>query len=138
MSLDLITETPDNLPTQASLAPTDIIIVQTPGGPLSKMTYAAFLASVSMDLITTELEEAVATLLVAAIGPSSNYGPAVLDTVYGAPTRAIYIGAAGNLTITRPDNTSVTIPNLPAGYDWVGQAIKVSSASTAGGLVTYF
>lgn len=138
MSLDLITELPENLPTQVSLAPTDLIIVQSPGGPLSKMTYLAFLNSVSTDLITDALEEAVATKLVDVIGPSSVYGPAVLDTTYGSPTRAIYIGTAGNLSIIRPDGTAITIPDLQAGYDWVGQAIKVSSASTAGGMVTYF
>ena len=81
----------------------------------------------------------MAALIVAAIGPSTNYANIVkADADLPGTTRGFWIGTGGNLTVHRADGTSVTIPDLPSGILLNMAVIRVTTATTASDIVAIY
>lgn len=61
---------------------------------------------------------------------TSFYAITPADANLARPVRAIYVGGAGNLTITSPAGESVLITGVQAGVIYPFSAIRVSATGT--------
>lgn len=61
--------------------------------------------------------------------------PVVIGTPLSTETRALFVGAAGDVTVTMASGTVLTFANVPAGATLPVRVVSVNNGTTASNMV---